>query len=252
MVTKSFLIIIILISGIFNNNALAEVSINGTRIIFNAKDNESRIQLKNNGKSPYLLQLWIDDGNPKARPGESNVPFLINPPVIRIDPEKGQAIHITAPSITLPQEKESLFWFNMLEIPPKSTATDASTNQLQLALRTRVKLFYRPNNLIPEPVEAYKNLTFSLNENILSVKNPSPYYITFSKIEIRKSKNTKILGSVEKFPEHMIAPNGGMKLSLTIKEPSEINKANLFYNIINDFGGETINKKPLDSIININ
>ena len=32
MVTKSFLIIIILISGIFNNNALAEVSINGTRM----------------------------------------------------------------------------------------------------------------------------------------------------------------------------------------------------------------------------
>jgi chaperone protein EcpD len=69
----------ILIASFFiSASVLADVAINGTRIVFNAKDKESVVQLKNNGKNPYLLQLWIDDGNSKSRPGEVKVPFVGN------------------------------------------------------------------------------------------------------------------------------------------------------------------------------
>lgn len=139
----------ILIASFFiSASVLADVAINGTRIVFNAKDKESVVQLKNNDKNPYLLQLWIDDGNSKSRPGEVKVPFVITPPVVRIDPEKGQAVRMIFTGATLPQDRESLYWFNMLEVPPKPTKMiEAGSNLLQLAFRTRIKLFYRPANL---------------------------------------------------------------------------------------------------------
>lgn len=44
----------------------------------------------------------------------------------------------------LAQDKESLYYFNLREIPPK---TDKA-NTLQIALQTRIKLFYRPAGLV--------------------------------------------------------------------------------------------------------
>ncbi|PJI52023.1 molecular chaperone EcpD, partial [Methylobacterium radiotolerans] len=44
----------------------------------------------------------------------------------------------------MPQDKESVFWLNVLEIPPKDKANQ---NLLQMAFRSRIKLFYRPAGL---------------------------------------------------------------------------------------------------------
>lgn len=233
-------------SGVFSTGAWAEVVINGTRIVFNASEKETAVQLKNNGKNPYLLQLWMDDGNPRSRPGEVNVPFVITPPVVRIDPNKGQAVRIMANAPTLPQDRESLFWFNMLEVPPKPTAkVKAGDNLLQLAFRTRIKFFYRPANLKPEPLAAYKNLKFDLANTSLIITNDSPYFITFNKLEIRKTKNSEILAAVEKFPQRMVEPKGKITLPLTIKTNAAISSGTLFYSVINDYGGDSNNEQVL-------
>ncbi|WP_052282902.1 molecular chaperone [Kluyvera genomosp. 1] len=235
-----------LMAGLLSFNAFAEVVINGTRIVFNAKEKESAVQLKNNGKNPYLLQLWIDDGNPKSRPGDVKVPFLITPPIVRIDPGKGQAVRILSTASGLPQERESVFWFNMLEVPPKPTAKiDAGSNLIQLAFRTRIKLFYRPANLQPEPLQAYKDLKFTRDGNSLTVINDSPYFITLNKVEIRKSKNSDIQASVDKFPQRMVEPKGKITLPLTIKNTAGMSSGTLFYSVINDYGGETTNEQEL-------
>lgn len=236
------------LSGVFSTGAWAEVVINGTRIVFNANEKESAVQLKNNGKNPYLLQLWMDDGNPRSRPGEVNVPFVITPPIVRIDPNKGQAVRIMANAPTLPQDRESLFWFNMLEVPPKPTAkVNAGDNLLQLAFRTRIKFFYRPMNLKPEPLVAYKNLKFDLANTNLIITNDSPYFITFNKLEIRKTKSSEILAAVEKFPQRMVEPKGKITLSLAIKKPAEISRGTIYYSVINDYGGESNNEQVLQS-----
>lgn len=236
------------LSAMFSTGVWAEVVINGTRIVFNAKEKESAVQLKNNGKNPYLLQLWMDDGNPRSRPGEVNVPFVITPPIVRIDPNKGQAVRIMANAPTLPQDRESLFWFNMLEVPPKPKAkVNAGDNLLQLAFRTRIKFFYRPANLKPEPLVAYKNLKFDLANTNLIITNDSPYFITFNKLEIRKTKNNEILAVVDKFPNRMIEPKGEITLPLTIKKAAEINSGTIYYSVINDYGGESKYEQELQS-----
>ena len=236
------------LSGVFSTGSWAEVVINGTRIVFNANEKESAVQLKNNGKNPYLLQLWMDDGNPKSRPGDVSVPFVITPPIVRIDPNKGQAVRIMANAPMLPQDRESLFWFNMLEVPPKPTAkVNAGDNLLQLAFRTRIKFFYRPANLKPEPLAAYKNIKFDLANTNLIITNNSPYFITFSRLEIRKTKSSEVLAAVEKFPQRMVEPKGKLTLPLTIKKNAEINSGTLFYSVINDYGGDSNNEQVLQN-----
>ncbi len=70
-------------------------------------------------------------------------PFIVLPPIVRIEPGKGQSWRLVFNGSRLPQDRESLFWFNLLDIPPepKNGKTD---NYLQLAIRSRIKLFYRP------------------------------------------------------------------------------------------------------------
>lgn len=239
---------VILLSITTPVDVLAEVTINGTRIVFNANDKEAAIQLKNNGKQPYLLQMWLDDGDPKSRPGEALAPFVITPPVVRIDPTRGQAVRIIATNPKLHQDRESLFWFNLLEVPPMpKEKVDAGNNLLQLAFRTRIKLFYRPANLTPEPLEAYKKLMFSREGSNLRIINNSPYHITFNTILIRNSNNSEVLAMVDKFQQRMMQPKGDMLLPLTIKKHERTKYGTVFYSVINDYGGESFNEKVLQN-----
>jgi len=238
---------LVLLFSAFSLNAMADVVINGTRIVFNAKDKESTVQLKNRGNNPYLLQIWMDDGNPNAKPGEITVPFLIAPPVVRIDPAKGQAVRIMATNPSLPQDRESLFWFNMLEIPPKAQDSTSGKTHMQLAFRTRIKLFYRPDNLQPTPLQSYKELKIYQQGNNIKVVNDSPYYITFSKVEIRRTTGSAVLAAVENFPQRMVKPKSEIVFPLANKKSTQLSGASVFYSVINDYGGETTNEQKLQS-----
>lgn len=46
---------------------------------------------------------------------------------------------------TLPQDRESLFYLNVIDIPPDNPAR--SGNLLKLAMQNRIKLFYRPQGI---------------------------------------------------------------------------------------------------------
>ncbi|MBP0644981.1 fimbria/pilus periplasmic chaperone, partial [Mycobacterium tuberculosis] len=84
-----------------------------------------------------LAQAWIED--PEGNKIES--PLTALPPLQRVEPgAKSQIkIQVTGGTIPLAQDKEALYYFNLREIPPKSN----KPNTLQIALQTRVKLFYR-------------------------------------------------------------------------------------------------------------
>lgn len=97
----------------------------------------------------------------------------------------------TASSV-LPKDRESVFWFNVLEVPPKpDAATVANQSLLQLAFRTRIKLFYRPEALKGNPSEAPLALKWSWSGSegkaALRVANPTPYYVSFSSGDLEAS-----------------------------------------------------------------
>lgn len=79
-----------------------------------------------------------------------------------------------------------MFYFNLQEIP--QAATNDGENILNIALRTRIKLFYRPSELKGRPQDRLKDLAWSVQQidgkPHLVVDNPSPYHFTFSRLVV--------------------------------------------------------------------
>ncbi len=160
----------------------ASVIITGTRVVYPADQKEVTIRFENKNQKPALVQVWLDTGDEGVLPEKARVPFLATPPIFRMEPGKQQVVRLAYTGEPLPTDKESLFWLNMLEVPPK--AQDApESNQLQLAFRTRIKVFFRPKELPYQPSQAAQKLRWNLvpseHGQALHVHNPTPYHLNF-------------------------------------------------------------------------
>lgn len=173
--------------------AHAAIVIGGTRIVFPAASRDVSLKIQNKGNDPALVQAWIDDGDATSTstPTTAKAPFAITPPVFRIDPAQGHSLRIVHVGDTLPAGRESVYWLNVLEIPPKS-AEAAGKNVLQLAFRHRIKLFHRPANLPSPPDKAPSTLRWSVEHDDAQVQvrvdNPSPYYVSFNAVNLPAAK----------------------------------------------------------------
>lgn len=157
--------------------ANAAVSLDRTRVIFDGASKSVSLRLTNENKSlPYLAQGWVEDAQGK----KITDPLILLPPVQRIEPGEQSQIKVqsTASIQKLPQDRESLFYFNLREIPPKST----KPNTLQLALQTRIKLFYRPASIEVKRTDYatpfQEQLTLTREGDKFRINNPTPYYIS--------------------------------------------------------------------------
>lgn len=227
--------------------AQASVVIGGTRVIYNANDRETTIKLSNEGKSPALTQTWIDKGDPKATPSSIDVPFSVTPPVARIDPGKAQTLRIIHTGEALPQDKESVFWLNVLEVPPKPTAEEAEANKLQMAFRSRVKLFFRPAGLKGSADQAPAQILWRLVQAgprpALEGRNPSVFHVSFSSIEVEAG------GKTARFDDGgMIAPGETKAFPLSGDLPPGPG-AKVRYQALNDYGGAVTSEAPLDASV---
>ena len=133
----------------------ANVLIGGTRVVLPAKDGEVTVRLTNENDRPALVQAWIDRGDATSTPDSVDTPFLVTPPMFRMEAGRDQSLRILYTREPLPADRESLFWLNVLDVPPKPADMEAAgTNYLQLAVRSRLKLFFRPEGLQGDPHKA--------------------------------------------------------------------------------------------------
>ncbi len=211
----------------------ASVVIAGTRVVYNATDSEVTLKLSNVGKSPALTQVWLDKGDPKADPSKLDLPFVLTPPLARIDPDKSQTIRIAYTGEALPKDRETLFWFNVLEVPPKPAATQAGQNYVQLAFRSRLKFFFRPAGLPGSADDAPGKLTWHLGtlngKPALEVSNPTPYHVTIIEAHVGEGEHAP------KFDEgDMVGPGAQISLPLSAA-PAAGGKVS--FSTLNDYGG---------------
>lgn len=155
--------------------AHATVSPDRTRIIFNQTDKSVSIKLKNQSKSlPYLAQSWIEDKDGK-KTREYLTPL---PPLLRLEASEQSQIRIIGqPKLTqLPSDRESLFYYNIREIPPRSD----QKNILQLAMQSRLKVFWRPKSIVLKEGQAVQMEKVEVSRTAIGVaiKNGTPYHIT--------------------------------------------------------------------------
>lgn len=209
----------------YSNNII----VNGTRFVYPGNEKEITVQLSNTADRPALAQAWLDNGNADATPDTITTPFIITPPISRVDAKSGQTLRIKLGSNAgLAKDKEMLWWLNLLEIPPvEASQKNEGQNILQLAIRSRFKFIYRPAGLGNRDAAADK-LALSANGSSLSIGNPTPFYITVSRISRNggKALNSKTV---------MLAPQSSQTIALS----STVSKGEtLTVNNINDYGAD--------------
>ncbi len=233
---------------LYATTAHASVVISGTRVVFPASQGEVTVRLSNTSDRPALVEAWVDSGNVDSTPDTANAPFLITPPLFRMEAHKDQSLRILfAPgSRPLPTDRESLFWLNVLEIPPKPTGAAADRNTLQFAIRSRLKLFYRPASLAGDALKAPDRLTFGLagagqggRGVVLAIHNPTPYYITITKLSFGPDARPAT-GA-----EGMLAPFGELRLPLAGSAPAPTAGSVISFTTINDYGAGDVHQGVL-------
>jgi chaperone protein EcpD len=166
--------------------AQASIVITGTRVIYPSDAKEVSVKVSNKGQAPVLIQSWLDTGDATATPDQIKVPFILTPPINRVEPQSGQTLRIRGLPNTLPSDRESLFWLNVLEIPAQPKAEQSGKNNyLQVAFRSRIKFFWRPAGLKGSLTEAVKGLQWGRGKQGLHVHNPSPYYISLVSVSTK-------------------------------------------------------------------
>lgn len=206
----------------------AALTVDRSRLIFNEGDNAISVNVTNRStQHPYLAQSWLEDEQENKLTG----PLMVIPPLQRVEADGKTQVRVQQlpETASLPKDRESVFYFNLREIPPKSE----KANVLMLAMQTRLKLFYRPKGIKVDPMQdivpGTENITLNREGNVYTVINPTPYHFTF--VEGRVSEKGKTL---EGFEPVMVAP----KETLTLPTARYGNSPVLMF--VNDFGGQRL------------
>lgn len=229
-------------------SANAAVVISGTRIVFPSNEKEVTVRLNNEGKEPGLIQVWLDDGDQNATPDKVRVPFVLTPPLFRIDPSKGQAVRMLYSGQPLPQDRETLFWFNMLEVAPKP-ADEADLNYIQMAFRTRIKVFYRPKALNSAGLleDAHAQLRWELKRGAngvysLVLNNPTAYHMSIIKAGLVDAADKP---QVETEEGAMAEPGKSATFTFKDMKAAPAGKVKVRYTYLNDYGGAVVKDAEL-------
>lgn len=211
----------------------AAVNVDRTRIIMNGKQKSVSIVLTNESPDiPYLAQAWIENAD-----GKTIDDLVVLPPLQRIDAGKKAQVRIMraneALAARLPQDRESLFYFNVREIPPEAPKTDANT--LQLTLQSRLKLLLRPAGLAKgsEDVNPERSLQILTHGAGLTLKNPTPYHVTV--IWLGSGKGQPLLPANDSM---MLAPFSEQEVKVTLPA----NAAEVLLGNVDDYGGLRMNR----------
>lgn len=214
-------VVLVLIFSLLSSLTHAGIQAQATRVIYNSDNSAATLSLKNNADEPYMVQTWLTD----SKNNKEKLPMVVVPPLMKIGPDKESGLRFIYSGQGLPQDQESLFWVHIQEIPP----TPIEANVLQIAIRSKLKLFYRPNQIKTTLDDAAKNIEWFKDGSQLKVKNSSPFHVT---IGIIKDESGQVFSS---FDQDMIAPNQ----TITVIDNFKSNSKSISYTYINDFGGAT-------------
>lgn len=214
------------------------ISLGGTRLIFDGAGDAATMSVNNGSASTWLMRFWVSPygemADKAAAQGDAkndSMPFVVTPPLYRLDPQGVVQLRVNRVSDTLPADRESVYYMNSLAIPPKKGEkgySKAVQSGLQFAVNTRIKLIYRPAALKDDAaVKALPGkLMVSADGKTLSVKNPTPYYITMVSLAV----NGK---GVAADMDTMVAPFSTLSVPLTTAH------GKLSYSTVDDHGART-------------
>ncbi|MGO4743007.1 fimbrial biogenesis chaperone [Serratia quinivorans] len=206
-----------LCSGVmmFSSLAQAGVVVGATRLVYDGDKKESSLSVNNPDALPYLIQSWVEpqDGHTEK------APFILTPPLFRLEAGRQNVLRVVRVGGDLPADREAMYWLNVKAIP----SAERRDNTLQIAVKTRIKLIYRPAGLKGLPEDVAGSLTWRRQGTQLTVSNPTPFYMNF--------QNVTLNGQEVKNATY-VAPHGTASFSLPATTGTAVS-----WRVINDFGG---------------
>ncbi|MBW7984747.1 fimbrial biogenesis chaperone [Enterobacillus tribolii] len=205
----------------------ASAVLENTRIIYAGNKDGKTVKISNNDPTPYIVQVWTDSGNVNAKPTDPNAPFVVLPPSFKMSPNSVQTVKMIYSGSAPAQDRESVFYFNMVQVPP----VKQNQNAMALILKNRVKIFYRPAGL-PAPSKSVleNGLSFHADARGVSINNQSPYFVSVASAKMTCS------GSQTSLAADMIAPKSN-NVHWKGKTAGRAGCA-IEYTYINDYGGQ--------------
>jgi P pilus assembly chaperone PapD len=199
------------------------LSLSGTRLVFDGHYPEASIQADNIGAQPVLLQAWLSteggDGTPAA-----DLPFVITPHLAQLQAGARQTLRVLYQGVGMPADRESLLYLYVMGIPRRSDAAQ----QLSIAIRQRINLFYRPRGLPGDPGEAAQRLSWQRTDQSLQVNNPTPFHVSLLHLTLE---------GVELADYLLIKPHSTSSVPVVVPG-SNAPGQRLAFNALTDYGGQ--------------
>lgn len=209
------------------------VTLPGTRVIYDASLTERSLQFTNGDDAPSLMQVWTDSGDERSTPKTADAPFVVAPPIFRIEPKAGQTVRLVFTGKDLPRDRESVFYLNTLQIPSISAA-HADQNRMMVLLRNRLKILYRPAGIEGRPQDAHEKLALHLqdsgNETRITASNGSAYYLSVVGGTVTCGARTFT------FPVGMIAPRADARWDVQGHCPANAAEIRVKVHYVDDYG----------------
>lgn len=220
------MVILVLLTGFTS----AAVRPQLTRIVAYSNEKETPVEVINDGSEAYLVQSWLEDEQGK----DTDLPLVLTPPVMKLEGKKQGKLRLVVITSGIPQDRESVYWLSLQEIPPKAQNIN---NKLVVAIRSRLKVFVRPEGLTSEGArDAAKQLRWRISQTgdrrCLEATNPTAYYISFGELSVRGK------GHQANRPENkheMVPPKGNWCYMLP--EGTGSYPLNITWSAVHDWGG---------------
>lgn len=180
------------VSGIANSGVVIE----SVRYLYKEGSREISAQMENKDDGPFLMKSWVE-----ATEGESNSYFMVTPPLFRLEGNQKNTVRIfpNAYISNAPTNRDSVYFFNVMSIPPTNDSIEGE-NKLQLAVRHRMRLLYRPKAIQSLDVDnEVTKLEWHKANNKLTIKNPTPFFIYFKSVMINGKQLRETVPHIDPF-----------------------------------------------------
>jgi chaperone protein EcpD len=218
-------------------SAHAGIQLGATRLIYAAGEKEATVPVKSTGTRPVLVQSWITDADNDDAPEQARVPFAITPPMFRLEGGASQVLRIKHRGDAAAADRETMYWLNVYEIPSREKNSEEQ-NLLEIATRTRIKVFVRPKGLAGQASDAPSALTWKVTttagHTTLTATNPTGYHVNFGKLALKAGE---VVHDVPRKPKarRFVAPFSTMTFELDVAVPT--GAQTVVARVINDHGG---------------
>lgn len=195
------------VAVLISTQAQAVVSLTGTRLVFDGRFREASIEVTNHDQTSALIQAWLAHGRADAE-GAEHLPFVVTPHLMHVPAQGRQMLRILYEGVGMPRDRESLLHLYVLQVPKRQEGRQ----QLNIAVRQRINVFYRPEGLPGDPADAVQALAWQWPEqgrSALGVSNPTPFHVSLHNLSIDGVALSDEL-MIEPFSQHRLALPAGV------------------------------------------